>query len=286
MSQDYNVFISWSGERSRIVAQKLREWLPRVVQSAKPWMSEADIEKGSRGLNELTKALSATTVGITCLTPENLDTAWILFEAGALSKAIDDSNRLCTYLLDDLKPEDIKPPLGMFQATRANKEDTRRLVRTVNLSVSNTPVREDDLDEVFDAMWPSLEAAIRALPLVDQTKKVKRDPAEMIAEILEIVRAEANRKNPEPKRSLPMVGISPMQVGAIIERVRSKHKFLAELIGQASHWGLVDGVITLYFVKEKRPFAELVMVKDTLGKLKSAAEIVGEPVGIKASVED
>ena len=56
-----------------------------VIQSAKPWMSETDIEKGTRGLSELAKALEAIKVGISCLTPENLSAPWLLFEAGARS---------------------------------------------------------------------------------------------------------------------------------------------------------------------------------------------------------
>jgi hypothetical protein len=287
MSQDHNVFISWSGERSLTVAKKLREWLPLVVQASKPWMSEADIEKGSRGLNELAKALNATTVGIVCLTPENLETAWVLFEAGALSKAIDDSNRLCTFLLDGLKPEDVKPPLGMFQATRATKEETRKLVRTVNSSVSANPVREDDLNELFDAMWPSLENTILSLPALEPVRKVKRDPNEMIAEILELVRAEANRRTGEVKRPLPMVGISPTQVRAIVERVQSIQKFIGELLEHASHWSFADGVVTIYFPQAKSTFAGLMEGRDTKAKVRScASDVLGSRVEINVAIDD
>jgi hypothetical protein len=64
---------------------------------------------------EMAKALDGIKVGITCLTPENLDAPWILYEAGSLAKTVDDSTRLCTYLLGDLKNADIEPPLGQFQ---------------------------------------------------------------------------------------------------------------------------------------------------------------------------
>ncbi|MGA8214436.1 MAG: hypothetical protein WB799_12640 [Candidatus Sulfotelmatobacter sp.] len=152
MIKNHNVFIGWSGERSRLVAEFLRSWISKVVQSARPWISETDIEKGSRGLDEISKALADIRVGITCLTPENLQRPWIFFEAGALSKTIGDRTRLCTYLIAGLEPQDVVPPLGMFQATRAIKRDTLKLVRTVNRAVGDSPVPEEDLDELFDAM--------------------------------------------------------------------------------------------------------------------------------------
>jgi len=38
-----------------------------------------------------------------------------------------------TEFLGGLQFQDIKPPLGMFQATKAEKDDTRKLVHTINL---------------------------------------------------------------------------------------------------------------------------------------------------------
>ena len=85
----YDVFITWSGNRSKHVAMALRALLATVIQAAKPFMSKADIDKGSRWHLELAKALEATKVGIICLTPENPSAPWLLFESGALSKTMD-----------------------------------------------------------------------------------------------------------------------------------------------------------------------------------------------------
>lgn len=112
MAGTSNDFISWSGERSNTLAAALYDWLPMVVKTPEPWMSEEDIEKGSRGLDDIGKALAAMGVGTICLTPENLEKPWILFEAGALATAPGDKARVCPYLFGDLRPENVKPPPG------------------------------------------------------------------------------------------------------------------------------------------------------------------------------
>ncbi len=192
MPRQYNVFISWSGVRSKTIAEALREWLPTVIQTAKPFMSETDIEKGSRGLDEVVRALEGIKVGIICLTPENLDERWILYEAGALSKTIDDKTRLCTYLLGNLQPQNIRQPLGMFQHTRANRDETRKLIHTINSSISDDPVSEPHLGKIFEKLWPELQKSIEGVPSPDQIVDAKRSPDEVLAEILELSRAAAS----------------------------------------------------------------------------------------------
>ncbi len=85
------VFIPWSGEVSERVAIALREWLPLVVHEAEPYVSSEDIAKGKRWPMELGERLEEIGFGIICLTPSNLSSPWIHFEAGALSKSLDES---------------------------------------------------------------------------------------------------------------------------------------------------------------------------------------------------
>jgi len=155
-------------------------------------MSESEIDKGTRSLHEISKALADIKIGIVCLTPENLSRPWLLFEAGALSKSIDERTRLCTYLVGDFEPSDVTPPLGMFQGTKSTKEDTYRLVQTINRVVSDEPISDDNLETIFEAMWPKLENRLNSLPPAESAVPAKRPPDEIMGEILELARAQAS----------------------------------------------------------------------------------------------
>jgi len=115
------VFISWSGELSNKVAEELRKWLPGVLQFVKPYFTPNDIDKGTRWSSEIAGELENSDVGIICLTKDNIERPWILFEAGALSKKINKSN-VCT-LLFNLEPTDLSGPLASFQSTKFEKAD-------------------------------------------------------------------------------------------------------------------------------------------------------------------
>jgi len=135
--------------------------------------------------------------GIICLTPENLSAEWLLFEAGALSKIRDPKTRVWTYLLADLKTQHIKEPLAMFQATVAEKEDTRKLIHSVNKTLDVT-VPESTVNHLFDKLWPDLEEELAAIPVPSGAVLPNRPTEEMLAEILELSRAAAqSRKSVE-----------------------------------------------------------------------------------------
>jgi hypothetical protein len=193
MAELHNVFLSWSGARSKAAAKALKAWLPVVLQAASPWMSDEDIDKGSRGLDEVGKALEGMKIGIICLTDENLTEPWILYEAGALSKTLDAKTRICTYLLGDLEPQNVKAPLGLFQYTRAQQEDTRKLLHTINKAL-DTPLSEAHLDAAFDGQWPRLAEKLATLPPPEKHVRAERSSNEMIVEILEISRAAAQSR--------------------------------------------------------------------------------------------
>ena len=67
------VFIScsWKDAISYEVAMLLREWLPSVIQTVKPFLSTVDIDAGSQWAAEMFQALKDAQVGIICVTRKN-----------------------------------------------------------------------------------------------------------------------------------------------------------------------------------------------------------------------
>ena len=120
------IFISWSGELSRELAEAVRDWIPMVLQSVKPYFTPDDIEKGSRWAKEISGELAASQLGIICLTQDNQNSPWILFEAGALSKNLEES-KVCPILFN-FDTTELKGPLSSFQATKFNKDEIKKLL--------------------------------------------------------------------------------------------------------------------------------------------------------------
>jgi hypothetical protein len=94
-----NIFLCHSGEQSLQVARALHHWIPRVLQNAKPFISDENIPKGKSWMDTISGNLEKTSIGIICLTPENLQSAWVHFEVGALFKGSGESH-ICPYLFD------------------------------------------------------------------------------------------------------------------------------------------------------------------------------------------
>jgi len=182
------VFISWSKERSGLIADALKKWLPKVIQSIEPWIS-VEIDKGKPWSEEIKNNLEDTKIGIICLCQENLDEPWILFEAGALAKT--KSARVCTFLLD-ITPANVRQPLGQFNHTRYEKEDVRKLIHTINNALSECnerPLEKNILDESFDKYWEDLDKELNEIKTKFQPKEsIQRPDRELLEEILAIMR--------------------------------------------------------------------------------------------------
>lgn len=175
------IFISWSGERSKLVADAIKEFLPLVLHYAEPWLSNSDIQPGERWGTEIAKSLEASNYGIICLTKDNLSAPWILFEAGAIAKSMEDG-RVIPILLDvDFK--EISGPLAQFQAKKLDQESVRAIIEGLN-NASGAKVPEKQLGHLFDALWPSFEKRLAEIPKAQAGHRPSRSQGEVLEELV------------------------------------------------------------------------------------------------------
>ena len=157
----------WSGERSHRLATVLMKWLKAHFedQGITVFLS-SDIKKGSLWFPTVRKELRRADAGLICLTPQSLNSEWLLFEAGELSTAVARKRgeaRIFTYLLG-VKPTDLPGPLSVYQSTRPTMDDTFRLV--------NSLLGRDEADaRAFVPAWDDLW---------EELQEIQREPATSI----------------------------------------------------------------------------------------------------------
>lgn len=183
------VFIAHSGDRSRDLAEELGVFIRRVIQGTEPWLS-SDIEKGAVWPLEVRNHLKDARAGVVCLTSDNLNQRWLLFEAGALSLA--PAERVWTFLLD-VDHTQVERPLSDFQHTRAERDDVLKMVKSIREAVAasgESTTREEDLSDLFDDSWTRLlEPTILALRArAPSSPPAARGLPDLMGDVLELVR--------------------------------------------------------------------------------------------------
>lgn len=156
-----HVFLSWSGELSRQIANKVKPWLESVHHGLEAFHSDESIDKGIPWFGAVSDALAKSKFGLLILTRGNLDSAWLLFEAGALSKQLDQSR--VHPILFQVELKELTGPLGQFQATTFNKEEMWRLLLSLNSSLGESATEPARLRTTFNQSWPKLSREVQQI---------------------------------------------------------------------------------------------------------------------------
>lgn len=184
------VFISWSGKRSKAVANALHGWLPYTLHYVKPWVSDKDIGAGDRWAQSIAGELDSSNFGIICITPENLQSEWILFEAGALSKSMLDAKVI--PLLFGLDLSDLSGPLSQFQAQKVDLEGITEVIRSIN-KVADSKIDEGIISHTVPALWTKLHRELEKIPDSQPEEKHMRPQHEILEELVSGVRGLNSR---------------------------------------------------------------------------------------------
>ena len=193
------VFIAWSGELSKSIAELLRKRLPEIIQAVDPFISTHDIGAGTRWLETVSSELEDTNIGLLCVTPENAVAPWLLFEAGALAKKVETARVI--PLLVKMKLSELRQPLAIFEGREFSRDGVFAILESIKNALPEDRHLEDDiLRTTFNRVWPEIEEEY--LQILEEAEKgvaeeSGRDTQDMVEEILETVRALAREREPE-----------------------------------------------------------------------------------------
>lgn len=237
------IFISWSGDKSKRIASAFKDWIPAVIQAAKPYFSPSDIDKGARWSSEIAKELESSRIGLICLTADNLEAPWLMFEAGALSKSMEKS-RVCPMLFG-VEPTDLAGPLVQFQAAPFSKDEVRKVMKTINSQLGDMALEGNVLDSVFDKWWPDLDEKVTSI--LSQATPVNakgiRTDRELLEEVLKITRTlsvierQQSRERPDLRRASARlaVDVAERHIELMTEILQRSHD--ADLLGELNDKG-------------------------------------------------
>ncbi|MDH3039035.1 TIR domain-containing protein [Streptomyces sp. TRM75561] len=158
------VFISWSGARTKTAAEALRRLITDLFDDVHPWVSSYEINAGERWSRVVGEALQESNFGILCCAEDNVLAPWLLFEAGALAKVLDEA-QVVPYLVG-VDPAELPGPIKQFQGVPATEEGTWELIKSVNRRRPN-PRDKETLKRQFDRWWTDMQSALEGLPAAD-----------------------------------------------------------------------------------------------------------------------
>ena len=194
------LFLSWSGARSRQIANTYNKWIKYMFPTLETYISTEDIEPGRRWRESIESGLEETYFGMLFLTPENLESRWIYYEAGSLSKGKNDSHVI--PMLYQLEAGKLQEPLSAFQSMNFEKHDMLKVVKTINREMAEV-MEEPLLKEIFDKWWETWEVEADKFPAnieeIGESIKLK-DAAQMdiqgqIEEVLTRLRQQDGKEN-------------------------------------------------------------------------------------------
>ena len=151
-----NIFISWSGCRTKSVAVALREMIVKLKIGFNPWTSVQDIAVGRVWRNELFKSLKIAEIGIVCTSRNSLKSKWVQFEIGALCTSLQD-DRLFPYIIDNDQNE-VSETIEHLQCCHKNLDDTWKLIKCI-YKIKYGSVPNINIRKKFLILWPKFSDA-------------------------------------------------------------------------------------------------------------------------------
>jgi integrase len=119
-----------------------------------------ETQKGKLWFGEISKEIKESRYGVICITAQNRDARWLLWEAGALYGGFD-RDQFVVPLLIDIQKADVPPPISHFQMVEAtNKQEVTHWLKGMNKLLGDNAIEEELIDKYIGVFWQELQDAI------------------------------------------------------------------------------------------------------------------------------
>ena len=174
------LFISWSKEHSMQVAYILKKWIPRIIQTVREediFVSDQDVNAGVQWDNVIFDRLDNCNFGIVCVTRENINSPWMLFESGYM--VCHNKRKDVVPLLIGLSNQAIKDtPLAHFQAITTERNGIEKMISAINKAQPiDLQVADDVLERSIHVNWNELNNELCSIKKQETTISVEDDNA-------------------------------------------------------------------------------------------------------------
>ncbi|MBO4917669.1 MAG: toll/interleukin-1 receptor domain-containing protein [Bacteroidales bacterium] len=162
------LFISWSGIYSKRIAERLKTSLEKIFSNKLTcFVSTKDIASGEDWYDKIKNELAKSSLGILCITKENIKAPWLYFEAGAL---VGNNLNVIPLLIncDQISLNDT--PISANQSIQFyNPEQFKKMLNDIREKLNLLPDTDREiLDEIYKTQYNNLKDDLK--PQLDKLK--------------------------------------------------------------------------------------------------------------------
>ncbi len=168
MPEKQTIFISWSGQSGKIIAQAVSRAIKLMIPSADVFMAKVDINKGKDWRETLENRLLDAVFGLFIITPSMGNPEWLAFEAGAITQAASNNTKIQIFPLifdgidgNSRVPADVPKYIEDKQFTRFEEDEWKTLFDLFYIDSDSRDSRKKERDhDLFKLVWKDLKSEI------------------------------------------------------------------------------------------------------------------------------
>jgi hypothetical protein len=170
-----HLFISWSKDRSKKIANELKKFIENVSPTLYPYISINNLHRGAKLVGDLEKAMDNSYEAFFVITPENTHEPWLHYELGYMVGK--NKNINCTPILFGVNPgelselfrERVHIPISFEEENKFKeglKSKLSQIFQALNINTSG-------LDKTCDTHWGDFYSQIKEIANENEKTKIE-----------------------------------------------------------------------------------------------------------------